>query len=95
MAGVVVDAEFASGDLPSIHNGLLVQRDDGPELVIEVQEHVDPRTVRAIAMSSTAGLRRGLPVLDAGDAIDAALAAPTKQETVYYWRKVFGSSFQV
>ncbi|HCY55661.1 MAG TPA: nucleotidyltransferase [Oceanicaulis sp.] len=33
--------------------------------------------------------------LDAGDAIDAALAAPTKQETVYYWQRVFGSSFQV
>ena len=33
--------------------------------------------------------------LDAGDAIDAALAAPTKQETVRYWQKVFGSSFQV
>jgi hypothetical protein len=33
--------------------------------------------------------------LEAGDAIDAALAAPTKQETVYYWQKVFGSSFQV
>ena len=33
--------------------------------------------------------------LDAGDAIDAALAAPTKQETVYYWQKIFGSSFQV
>ncbi|MBX3521606.1 MAG: nucleotidyltransferase [Xanthobacteraceae bacterium] len=33
--------------------------------------------------------------LDAGDAIDAALTAPTKQETVYYWQKVFGSSFQV
>lgn len=32
--------------------------------------------------------------LDAGDAIDAALSAPTKQETVYYWQKVFGSSFQ-
>ncbi len=32
--------------------------------------------------------------LDAGDAIDAALAAPTKQETVRYWRRVFGSSFQ-
>jgi len=32
--------------------------------------------------------------LDAGDAIDAALAAPTKQETVRYWQKVFGSSFQ-
>lgn len=33
--------------------------------------------------------------LDAGDAVDAALAAPTKQETVYYWQKVFGSGFQV
>lgn len=33
--------------------------------------------------------------LDAGDAIDAALAAPNKQLTVAYWQKVFGSSFQV
>jgi len=33
--------------------------------------------------------------LEAGDAIDAALAAPTKQETVRYWQKVFGPSFQV
>lgn len=33
--------------------------------------------------------------LDAGDAIDAALAAPTKGETVYYWQKVFGSMFQI
>ena len=32
--------------------------------------------------------------LDAGDAIDAALAAPTKQETIHYWRRVLGSSFQ-
>jgi len=32
--------------------------------------------------------------LDAGDAIDSALAAPTKQQTVAYWQKVFGSSFQ-
>ncbi len=32
--------------------------------------------------------------LDAGDAIDAALAAPSKQLTAAYWQKVFGSSFQ-
>lgn len=32
--------------------------------------------------------------LDAGDAIDSALAAPTKELTVYYWQKVFGSAFQ-
>lgn len=33
--------------------------------------------------------------LDAGDVIDAALAAPTKQETVRYWQKLFGSTFQL
>jgi hypothetical protein len=33
--------------------------------------------------------------LDAGDAIDSALAAITKQQTVAYWQKVFGTSFQV
>lgn len=33
--------------------------------------------------------------LDAGDAIDAALGAPTKKETIYYWQKVFGTSFQI
>ncbi|MDB5098885.1 MAG: polymerase, beta-like region [Cyanobacteria bacterium RYN_339] len=33
--------------------------------------------------------------LDAGDAIDAALAAHSKEKTVYYWQRVFGSAFQV
>tara|TARA_R110001583_G_scaffold58364_3_gene174087 strand:+ start:9556 stop:10521 length:966 start_codon:yes stop_codon:yes gene_type:complete len=33
--------------------------------------------------------------LEAGDAIDAALASTTKQDTMYYWQKVFGSSFQM
>jgi len=33
--------------------------------------------------------------LDAGDAIDGALAAPTKEKTLYYWRKVFGSAFSI
>lgn len=32
--------------------------------------------------------------LDAGDAIDSALSAPTKQETLYYWQRVFGPAFQ-
>lgn len=33
--------------------------------------------------------------LEAGDAIDAALTSTTKQDTMYYWQKVFGSSFQM
>ena len=33
--------------------------------------------------------------LEAGDAIDAALAATTKEKTVYYWQKVFGPTFSI
>lgn len=33
--------------------------------------------------------------IDAGDAIDAALTATTKEKTVYYWKKVFGPTFQI
>ena len=32
---------------------------------------------------------------DAGDAIDAALVAPTKEETIYHWRRVFGQTFNI
>jgi F-type H+/Na+-transporting ATPase subunit beta len=75
--GVVVDVTFSSGDLPSIHNALLVQREYGPELVLEVQEHVDPYTVRAMAMDNTSGLRRGLPVLDTGSPIRVPVGRAT------------------
>ena len=77
VAGVVVDAEFRSGDLPSIHNALLVHRDDAPALTIEVQEHIDPFTVRAIAMESTAGLRRGLTVTDSARPIQVPVGRST------------------
>lgn len=33
--------------------------------------------------------------IDAGDAIDSALMATTKEKTIYYWQKVFGTSFQI
>lgn len=76
VAGVVVDAEFPLGDLPSIHNALSVQRDNGSTL-LEVQEHINPRTVRAIAMSSTSGMRRGLPVTDTGGPIHVPVGRGT------------------
>jgi F-type H+-transporting ATPase subunit beta len=74
---VVVDAAFSSGDLPSIYDALVVRPDDGPELVIEVQEHIDPHTVRTVAMGSTAGLRRGLPVIDTGQPIRVPVGRAT------------------
>jgi len=77
IAGVVVDAEFASGELPSIHNALLIQREEQPELVVEVQEHINPHTVRAIAMGNTSGLRRGLTVHDTGQPIRVPVGRAT------------------
>ncbi len=77
VAGVVVDTEFPSGDLPGIHNALWVRRDDGPDLTVEVQEHISPYVVRAIAMGSTVGLRRGLPVYDSGQPIRVPVGPAT------------------
>ena len=75
--GVVVDAVFAVGDLPSISSALLVRRPDDSHLVVEVQEHVDPRTVRCVAMSSTTGLRRGMEVIDTGSPIQVPVGDAT------------------
>ena len=76
VAGVVVDAEFASGDLPGIHNALNIKTEEGM-LVVEVQEHVTPHTVRGVAMGSTAGLQRGLPVIDTGGPIEVPVGRAT------------------
>ncbi len=82
IAGVVVDVEFAEGNLPSIYNALTLERpgtedQEATELVLEVQEHVDPDTVRAIAMSGTSGLRRGLAVQDTGHPIRVPVGRST------------------
>jgi len=77
VAGVVVDAEFASGDLPSIHNALEIQTEDGRTLIVEVQEHITPLVVRGIAMASTAGLQRGLRVVDTGGPIQIPVGPQT------------------
>jgi len=77
VVGVVVDVEFPRGDLPGINNALIVQRENQPELVIEVQEHLNATTVRAVAMSGIAGVRRGLNVVDTGDSIRVPVGRQT------------------
>ncbi|MBN1438030.1 MAG: F0F1 ATP synthase subunit beta [Anaerolineales bacterium] len=69
VAGVVVDVEFPSGNLPGIHNALHVESPKHHGLVLEVQEHLNAYTVRTIAMSNTSGLQRRVPVLDTGTPI--------------------------
>ena len=75
--GVVVDVEFPAGDLPGIRNALEIRQEDDSELIVEVQEHIDARTVRTIAMGNTTGLRRGLSVLDTGSTIQVPVGRET------------------
>ena len=69
--GPVVDVSFESSgeDLPSIHEALEIKRDDGQILVIECQQHIGEHSIRAIAMDSTDGLRRGMKVFATGEEI--------------------------
>jgi F-type H+/Na+-transporting ATPase subunit beta len=68
--GPVVDVEFPAGALPDIYTALAVtnpgidERQDN--LVIEVAQHLGENTARCIAMDSTDGLVRGMPVKTTG-----------------------------
>lgn len=75
IVGVVVDVEF-KGDLPAIYDALTVKRGD-EVITLEVEQHLDERTVRAVSMQSTDGLKRG----DAVEATGAAIAVPVGAET--------------
>jgi F-type H+/Na+-transporting ATPase subunit beta len=76
--GVVVDVEFETGGLPSIHNALRIVRENRTPIILEVQEHIDSNTVRTVAMGSTTGLQRGLLVEDTG----APIMVPVGEETL-------------
>ena len=64
--GPVVDVRFESGKLPNIYNALTIA---DANLVMETQQHIGNNTVRAVAMGSTDGLKRGMAVEDTGNAI--------------------------
>jgi len=70
--GPVVDVEFPD-QLPGIYNALIVEYDlpfvGKTRLTLEVQQHLGDNWVRAVAMSTTDGLRRGMEVTDAGGPI--------------------------
>ncbi len=68
--GPVVDVTFDQNlELPDIHEALIVRFDNGKELVLECQQETGESTIRAIAMDSTDGLRRGMDVVATGKPI--------------------------
>ncbi len=80
--GPVVDVEFPGGKLPEIYNALRVSNktisNEEGNLTLEVAQHLGNNMVRAIAMDSTDGLARGLPVTDTG----APIQTPVGRETL-------------
>jgi F-type H+-transporting ATPase subunit beta len=70
--GPVLDVEFPPERLPPIYTALRLDDDSGPmpvHLTAEVQQHIGQNMVRAVAMSSTDGVMRGMKVVDTGGPI--------------------------
>jgi F-type H+-transporting ATPase subunit beta len=83
--GPVVDAEFPQGQLPNIYNALRIEQEENKQagtprirLTLEVAQHLGENRVRGVAMSSTDGLVRGMPVQDTG----APISVPVGRETL-------------
>jgi F-type H+/Na+-transporting ATPase subunit beta len=75
--GAVIDVSFVQGGLPAIEEALIIENRAGEKIVAEVQAHLDRRNVRAIALQSTVGLRRGQKVMATGGPIEIAVGEAT------------------
>ena len=66
--GPVIDVIFEGegNSVPAIYTSLGVMREDGTELILEVEQHIGEDTVRCVAMESTDGLQRGMKVVSKG-----------------------------
>jgi F-type H+-transporting ATPase subunit beta len=77
--GPVLDVEFESEHLPELYNALRIRgkTDAGADIdvVVEVQQHIGRNQVRAVAMSSTDAVVRGMEVEDTGSAITVPVGA--------------------
>jgi F-type H+-transporting ATPase subunit beta len=73
--GAVVDVEFPSDQIPHIYDALII---DDVDITLEVQQQLGDGVVRTIAMGSSEGLKRGMPVTNTGGPI----AVPVGEKTL-------------
>lgn len=81
--GAVIDVEFPRDSVPKVYDALKVSN---VETILEVQQQLGDGVVRAIAMGSTEGLKRGLDVVNTG----AAISVPVGKETLGRIMNVLG-----
>ncbi len=74
--GAVVDVTFEEGHIPAIYTALKL-KNGGKDLVLEVSKHLGENTIRAIALDSTDGLKRGVPVENTGEPISVPVGPET------------------
>ena len=88
--GPVVDATFdgEGAQLPPIYNALKIQRPDGSDLIVEVEQHIGEHSVRCVAMDTTDGLTRGMKVVD----LQRPLAMPTGNQVKGRLMNVMGNA---
>jgi F-type H+-transporting ATPase subunit beta len=87
ITGPVVDLEFPPDQLPEIFNAVEIPMEGGAggdehgakrdRLIVEVQQHLGNDWVRAVSMSTTDGLRRGMPAIDTGSPITVPVGEST------------------
>lgn len=79
--GPVVDIEFEPGQLPTINNAVVIEAslndEDKIKVTCEVHQHLGDNVVRAIALSSTDRLVRGMPARDTGQPITVPVGPQT------------------
>ena len=77
--GPVLDVEFEADHLPELYNALRIEGTNQAgtliNVTIEVQQHIGRNQVRAVAMSSTDGVERGMDVIDTGSPIMVPVGA--------------------
>ena len=84
VSGPVVD--IACYRLPPLYQNLCVEMDGGQPCMLEVHRHLDEKRVRTVALHATAGLRRGMPVMDTG----GVLCVPVTRECLGRVLDIFG-----
>ncbi len=84
--GPVVDIEFSPDLIPNIRDACIIEREDKTKIVVEAQVHLGENVVRCVAMDTTDGLVRGMPVTNTGDPI----SVPVGPETLGRMMNVIG-----
>lgn len=85
--GAVIDVEFPRDQVPKVYDALNVDKVD---LTLEVQQQLGDGVVRTIAMGSSEGISRGLPVSNT----DAPISVPVGEETLGRIMDVLGKTYR-